>query len=293
MLQKLNLEKLEEFKKYFKELKNFNHNLNPIIQCIWLDETKTEYFEVKDKGFILIWNLEEARYHSMPICNPLYIKEILDSFLTFKKKENLKITLASVDSTNKDTILDLFKDYYKPIENRDGAEYIYLNSSIKTYAGSKLQKKRNYTNKFLKLYGDKYRYKALEKKDKELILDFLSKWVLLNENKESLKNEYKGIERLLNSSFEFKMSGIFIDNKLISFILGSITREDIVQIHVEKGLYEYEGIYPFIYQQFILKEYNDIKYSSREDDVGDLNLRKSKLSFYPEKLISSYILEEK
>jgi len=61
-------------------------------------------------------------------------------------------------------------------------------------------------------------------------------------------------------------------------------------VHVEKALYEYEGIYPAICSAFVsAPEQARFAWVNREDDVGDEGLRQSKLSYRPARMIDKYM----
>ncbi|MEG2429542.1 MAG: phosphatidylglycerol lysyltransferase domain-containing protein, partial [Oscillospiraceae bacterium] len=59
-------------------------------------------------------------------------------------------------------------------------------------------------------------------------------------------------------------------------------------VHIEKAFADVDGAYPMINQQFVKSCDQDVVYINREDDVGSLGLRKSKLSYKPEILLKKY-----
>ena len=60
---------------------------------------------------------------------------------------------------------------------------------------------------------------------------------------------------------------------------------DTLQIHIEKALYGYEGVYPATVQAFAQEFAVDgVRWLNREDDAGDKGLRTSKLQYLPDHL---------
>ena len=54
--------------------------------------------------------------------------------------------------------------------------------------------------------------------------------------------------------------------------------------HIEKGLPQYEGVYPTMVQAFAAANAQGLRWINREDDAGDKGLRTSKLQYLPAEL---------
>ena len=59
-------------------------------------------------------------------------------------------------------------------------------------------------------------------------------------------------------------------------------------IHYEKGCPDYKGVYQAINQMFLANSARDFKYVNREQDLGEKNLRKAKLSYNPVDFLRKY-----
>ena len=129
---------------------------------------------------------------------------------------------------------------------------------------------------------------------------FLDQWRLNKmepeEEMEELDQEIVGIHEILKncSHVPVKMAGVYIDGKLEAFTVGSYNNlEKMAVIHIEKANWEYNGLYQFINQQFLIHEFPDALLVNREDDVGLPGLRKSKMSYNPIGFARKFNVEQK
>ena len=90
------------------------------------------------------------------------------------------------------------------------------------------------------------------------------------------------------------MVGVYIDGDLQAFSVGSYnSREKMAVIHIEKANPEFNGLYQFINQQFLIHEFPEAVLVNREDDVGIPGLRKSKMSYNPIGFARKFMVEQK
>jgi hypothetical protein len=85
---------------------------------------------------------------------------------------------------------------------------------------------------------------------------------------------------------------LYKEEKLVAFTIGERLNSNTFVVHFEKAFPDLQGAYPMINQQFILHEGQDYTYVNREEDTGDLGLRKAKLSYYPDILLKKYMAME-
>ncbi len=179
-------------------------------------------------------------------------------------------------------------------DDRGNFDYIYETLPLKTFSGKKLHAKRNHYNKFLSLYGEKFTFENINKKNANECLEFAKMWANLPENKEyeGVQEEFLCVESLLSNFETLDIVGgvLKIDGKVCGITIASETFEnsDTICIHIEKGLYDIKGVYPFLFSSFLKSFDGKYKFVNREDDVDDEGLRKSKLSYNP-----SFFVEKK
>ena len=78
-----------------------------------------------------------------------------------------------------------------------------------------------------------------------------------------------------------------------AFIIASRLKHSTIQIHVEKANKDIRGLYPAILKEMLEHHFPDEQYVNREEDMGLENLKKSKLSLHPIKMIEKYRIYEK
>ena len=178
--------------------------------------------------------------------------------------------------------------------SRDWCDYIYPAEQFKTYAGKKLSGQRNHVNKFKKLYPD-YKVNFITKNDLTKIKEFLHEYEKENSFIGLSAEEQPRVYALLDNMDYLEQFGIFVTvgDKIVSLSIGEKV-ENVLYVHVEKGLKEYEGVYPFTAQAFATAFVTDeITLINREEDCGDLGLRTSKTQYHPSLIAPKYFLKAK
>lgn len=179
--------------------------------------------------------------------------------------------------------------------DRNWSDYIYDAEKFRTYSGKKFGGQRNHVNKFKKLYPD-YTFKVYKSSDYPAADAFLtefergedfSMWTAKEED-EKLRDYFLNAEKL------GQCGGIlFYQGKPIALSFGEIVKETLI-VHVEKGLKNYEGVYPTMANEFAKAFATDkVKYINREEDCGDEGLRVSKLQYNPIEIREKNFVEVK
>lgn len=172
-------------------------------------------------------------------------------------------------------------------------DYLYEAEDFKEYPGGKYSGQRNHVNKFNKEYPD-HEFCVYEEKDLPEALAFLEEYAAGRPDKDSFSatEEMKAVAELLPHLFELGLCCGFMraGGKMVSFSVGERCA-DMMVVVVEKALKEYRGAYPATAQMFARTFCGEgIRYLNREDDAGDIGLRKSKLQYLPCRLVDKYNL---
>ena len=274
-------------------------------EYLWKD-----YFEIRyalsEKTYALhyIMKVDGRTYAAVPYCAPEDLAAAWEEIQEyFHKNLGRKLAVYLMDETSL-ALLNLSEKQYEITELRDAEDYLYSAQALKTLSGKKLHKKKNHLNAFLKEQEGHYKYCSLCCSDAPEVWEFLKQWKVqkdehyadLPEEEKELDGEILGVHDVLTSCsmLDVRMAGIYIDEKLEAFTLGSYNeRLRMAVIHIEKANPKIRGLYQFINQQFLIHEYKDAVLVNREDDVGIEELRQAKISYNPIGLAKKYRVLER
>lgn len=194
--------------------------------------------------------------------------------------------VLSVVPEDKLPLLALRYPRFRVINERPWKDYLYRTEELAAFAGRRYSGQRNHINKFRKLYPDAA-FRPLGKSDLPLITQFFRDYeAVFTKASDSAKNELRCAEKMLRmtGSPHFLVGGMELDGRLLSVAMAERCG-DTLQIHIEKALYGYEGVYPATVQAFAQEFAVDgVRWLNREDDAGDKGLRTSKLQYLPDHL---------
>nr|WP_330388978.1 phosphatidylglycerol lysyltransferase domain-containing protein [Tepidibacter thalassicus] len=287
------MESKKELDYYFKSVDYEACEYNFTTIFMWQHLYKTMYY--KGENFVvLIGEYENREFAVIPLATKENLKSAFDFIYDYFYRNNIKLNLRAVTKEFVNFFKDNYKGKFRYIEERDCFDYIYLGENLRTLKGRKYQKKRNHINAFLKEYGNRYFYKTLDKEDFEQCLKLLDEWTENKEDNESIQNERKAIEKVFKNydKLDVKIGGIYIDGKLEAFTFGEYLNNNMALIHVEKANPNIRGLYPMINKLFLQKEFPEVEFVNREEDLGVGGLRKAKLSYYPYKFVEKYTVVE-
>jgi len=192
---------------------------------------------------------------------------------------------------------DLARRYAEPLgldaeEDRAHSDYVYRTESLVALSGRKYHSKRNHINQFSRTYA--YRYEPLTAALIGACLELQEEWCRLREcvDHEGLLSEEHAIHEALRHFHELDCSGaaIVVGGRVVAFSLGEPLSPDTAVIHVEKANPEYPGSYAVINQEFCRHSWSAYTYINREQDLGNEGLRQAKLSYYPDHLVTKFVL---
>lgn len=203
------------------------------------------------------------------------------------EKEGKKLIIKPVLEPMKKFLEEKMPNEFEIIEDRDSFDYIYKSEKLIDLAGSKLRNKRRWVKKFQNKYN--YSYESI---DEHNIVD--CKNFVINNIKESKnynKDELIAMTEMFDNMFELGITGcaVKVDGEIVAVSTGEQLSDDTVVIHCERGNKDYSGVYNYINQEFVKSEWADFEYINREEDLGIEGLRSSKLTYYPDNLLSKYI----
>ncbi len=175
---------------------------------------------------------------------------------------------------------------------RDQYDYIYKRSDLASLQGGKLKAKRNHVNRFNTLYSG-YVYRPLTPDMFDECRRVVALWQDEKEHEnpswgDTIQAEHDVMETIFAHWDELGMLGgsIYVDGRMVAFTYGSAVTNDTFDVCVEKADRNVEGAFSVINQQFCAHLPERFIYVNREEDMGLEGLRKAKLSYHPEILLT-------
>jgi len=259
---------------------------NTRFKTVFAIEHKTIFLQFTDWGGSI--------YYMMPI-GKMPLKDAFAKMMHDAKEKNIPFQMKAVTLRMWDKIQAEMPGQFQYIHDRDNYEYIYLSEKLKALSGKKLQSKRNHINRFKNDNPDWEYFPLTTKEELQECIDMLDEWEEKNEQKvnRSLRYDYIATKIMLDNFDYLQLRGgaIRVNGKIIAFTLGEPLTDDSFVIHVEKARSDINGAYTIINQQFVEHCASEYKYINREEDMGIENLRKAKMSYYPDVLLEEGILK--
>ena len=184
----------------------------------------------------------------------------------------------------------MFAGKYEISEERQWFDYVYHIEKMASLAGKKLHGKRNHINKFIE--QNDWSVEEITPANLPECEEMCEQWFKeAEQNTEINYSIEKGIlERVFSQYDAVGMEGALLrsSGRVIAFTMGELLSSDTYITHFEKAYGNIQGAYPMINREFskiVMTRYPEVVYINREDDMGLENLRKAKLSYYPEMLV--------
>jgi hypothetical protein len=254
----------------------------------WNCKFQTVFATVNETLFLRFRESNGQLYYMMPI-GKMPLTKAMELIIQDAHQNYIPFQMKGVSVVMWENIQREMPGMFHYIHDRNNDEYIYLSEKLIGLSGKKLQSKRNHINRFKADNPDWSFFPITEQKEIEECLAMLDQWEDLNLEKanKTLRYDYLATQTMLEHFSELQLSGgaIRTNGKIVAFTLGEPVNEDTFVVHVEKAYSDVNGAYTIINQQFIEHCASDYKYINREEDMGLENLRKAKLSYYPDLLL--------
>jgi hypothetical protein len=204
------------------------------------------------------------------------------------------LILAGVTENYVPVLEKLFPGSFTITRDRRFDDYIYSAEKLATLSGKALHAKRNHINSFESTYRD-WRFEPLKTEHLPLCLELMEQWREAAEEHVE-RDIYDEQDALRLALREYKELGLYggllrADGVPVAFTLGEPLSNDTFVVHFEKAVADIRGAFPMINREFvryIMREFPDVQYINREDDMGLENLRKAKESYHPAMMVEKY-----
>lgn len=285
----------------------------------WMEEYIQKFTPYSDFNFVSLWSWNINDKAEVSVLNENLVVKFYDyitgePFYTFLGKNSVIPTIKKIfqkcDEEKIPRVLKLVPEeivngnkllehnfLYK--EDQDNNDYIFFVDEHANLRGRKFSDKRNLINKFKKYYPS-HEVKLIDLNFDEYIksiTEMFDKWRIYKKlNIHKTQHEHVALARIIAKGQELniKLLGLFINNKIIGFMIFNIIHNSFAVAHFEKVDLNYKGASAILRHNLakILKQ-NNIKYINYEQDLGIDGLKKSKLYWNPKFFIKKFIIYEK
>lgn len=235
-------------------------------------------------------------YFSFPVGSG-DITPAFDFMRGYCENKGIRLKICGIESEHKALMEKAFPEKFSYTAARDNYDYIYPIEALISYSGKHLHAKKNHCNRF----ENENEWSFVELSP-ELISDcikMLDEWSAKEAERlsKSIIDEHEAIMRGFEHFDELGLEGgvLLVGGKVSGFAIGERLSATCFCEHFEKAFTDIPGAYPIVCREFakmIKKKHPDICYVNREDDLGSESLRKSKLSYQPERLLEKYTAVE-
>ena len=175
--------------------------------------------------------------------------------------------------------------------DRDSFDYLYSRGDLADLPGNRFHKKKNRISYFINRH--EYRVEKFQAGHIHGCLELLTEWRRVHEGMEwdnSSSLESDATDEALRMAEPLGLEGVvaIVDERVKAFALGERLNGDTSVCHFEKADPFLEGLYQLIDREFNRLLFTDCRFVNREQDLGMMNLRVSKLSYHPVELIEKY-----
>lgn len=259
----------------------------------WGAKFNTEYAIANDWLFVRFRDNNNRNSYLKPIGKG-NIKEGIQMIMEDHKQFDNVFQIRGLTKEMIAEIESAMPDVFDYNFNRSVSDYIYSADKLATLAGKKLQSKRNHINRFKRENDWKYISMHGETEFVKECKSLLKLWMNVHvENGDDPDDDYdvQAVNLMLDNFDYLGLQGglICVEGDIVAFTIGERLTEDTFVVHVEKARTDVHGAYTIINQQFVENELSEYTYVNREEDMGIENLRKAKMSYYPDILLEKSV----
>ena len=250
---------------------------------LWRKKYDIRICKYNDTLFKAYFGADGHMGYSFPI-GKMSPKEALEVLINDAKQRGQKPLIGMMNKTNAEILFHLYPDQFEFTEERDSADYIYSRENLATLSGKKFHAKRNHISKF-KRNNEDYCYKAIDNTNIEDAYFVAHKWHMQND---SDKSELTAIREALDNFSALSLFGgvLYVNSRPVAMTIGSKINSFVCDVNFEKAV-DVDGAYAVINNEFAKAQEQFLQFN-REEDLGLEGLRKSKLSYNPDKILMKY-----
>lgn len=255
--------------------------------------------DIAEYTFANLYLFREIHRYEVFIAKKIYIKGVTrDHF-------NFLMPLFNPESYDWDEVHLLLQDYdclfpiseewlnrfdpkiYQSTFIDSESDYLFSAEKISTYPGRHLDGKRNLVSQFKR--NDEIEVYSLTSEHKKNAFRILEIWKEEQQG-DLCKSDYYPCRESLDLLQELALIGriYYVQQEPVGFVLGELLKKEVFSIHFAKASRQYKGSYQYIFQELAQSLSKNVLFLNFEQDLGIPELRKSKRSYFPDKLVKKF-----
>lgn len=258
---------------------------------LW-DETYLQQVGRLGERLISMSCYEQVPFFAWPIGGG-DVAPVLDEMRAYAAAQGFPFVLRGVTADHLPLVRALFGDGCNLEPERDLWDYLYVAEKLDTLSGKHLHGKRNHIHRFQQ--ENDWRFAPITAERIPACRAMLDRWMQTcgEDERDSIDEEYRAIQRAFRYYDELGLDGgmLWSGAELVAFSMGEMTSADTFDAHFEKAYADINGAYPMINREFvryIRSIHPQALWINREDDMGWPSLRRSKLSYHPDRMVEKY-----
>ena len=186
-------------------------------------------------------------------------------------------------------------------EDRAGFDYLYDIDRLADLPGKKLHAKRNHIHRFDERFPD-WLLEPITPANVPECVELERRWANLRqgdvgEDPETISEETVAVIEALYHMDALGLEGALIraEGSPVAFSLGGLITPECFDVNFEKAFGDIQGAYAAVNRELarlVRARHPGVKWLNREDDLGLEGLRRAKLSYYPDLLLTKYTARE-
>ncbi|MDR0547627.1 MAG: phosphatidylglycerol lysyltransferase domain-containing protein [Dysgonamonadaceae bacterium] len=250
-------------------------------------------FAVSENEFLFIrFQASEEPGYLFPLGNG-DLKTAIEILMADAAERGDDFRLYAVTSEMFERIEQVLPGRFSFETDRDWYEYLYPADDLIHLVGKKYQAKRNHINKFKRTY--EWEYLPITREIIPDCLQLYRRWCAENggcNSDQSLVEECLATRQAFEHYEQLGLTGgaLRINGEILAYSYGQPLSADTFGVHAEKSLYEIDGGFTMINQQFAEHNCAGYRYINREEDLGIESLRQAKMSYHPAILLEKGVV---
>jgi len=175
-------------------------------------------------------------------------------------------------------------------EDRDAHDYLHRRLELADLPGNRFHKKKNRISYFSSRH--EYLVEPYSSRHLKGALDVLEAWTGAHAGSagSSLEHEASATGEGLEMVEKLGLEGVvvLVKGEVRAFALGERLNDMTSVCHFEKGDPFLEGVSQLVDREFNRKCFTDCVFVNREQDLGEPNLRRAKLSYHPVEMVEKF-----